>query len=298
MDIIKEIKNLKVGKIIESPIMKNYTTYKVGGKATMIVIPNSTPDLIKLMDYIYTNKLKYMILGNGSNLIFNESGYDGILIKLSKFDKYEQYGNEFVLGAGLSTIKAAMKVSKEGYTGFEFATGIPGTIGGAIYMNAGAYNSDMGYITKSIKVLTPNLEIVTMYNHELNFHYRTSFLKEHPNYICLEARIALKKGKKDAIMELINERRSRRIASQPLNFPSAGSVFRNPINDYAGRLIESLDYKGKGIGDAIVSEKHANFIINKGNAKGEDIKRLINQIQKDVKDKYGIELKVEQEFVE
>ena len=298
MNIIKDIKNLKVGKIIESPIMKNFTTYKVGGKAICMVIPNSTPDLIKLMNYIYTNNIKYMILGNGSNVIFNDSGYDGVLIKLTKFDKFEQYGNEFSIGAGVPTIKAAMKVSKEGYTGFEFATGIPGTIGGAIYMNAGAYNSDMGYITKSIKVLTPNLEVITMYNHELDFHYRTSFLKTHPNYICLEARIALKKGKKDAIMSVINDRRTRRLASQPLEYPSAGSVFRNPLNDYAGRLVESLGMKGKGIGDAVVSEKHANFIINKGNAKGEDIKKLIINIQKEVKEKYDIDLKVEQEFVE
>ena len=298
MNIIKDIKNLKVGKVIENPIMKNYTTYKVGGKAICIVIPNSTPDLIKLMNYIYTNKVKYMILGNGSNVIFNDSGYDGVLIKLSKFDKFEQYGHEFTIGAGVPTIKAAMKVSKEGYTGFEFATGIPGTIGGAIYMNAGAYNSDMGYITKYIKVLTPNLEVVTMYNHELDFHYRTSFLKTHPNYICLEATISLKRGKKDAIMDVINDRRERRIASQPLNYPSAGSVFRNPTGDYAGRLVESLGMKGKGIGDAVVSEKHANFIINKGNAKGEDIKELIRSIQKQVKEKYDIDLKVEQEFVE
>jgi UDP-N-acetylmuramate dehydrogenase len=298
MNIIKDIKNLKVGKVIENPIMKNYTTYKVGGKAICIVTPNSTPDLIKLMNYIYTNKIKYMILGNGSNVIFNDSGYDGVLIKLSKFDKFEQYGHEFTIGAGVPTIKAAMKVSKEGYTGFEFATGIPGTIGGAIYMNAGAYNSDMGYITKYIKVLTPDLEVVTMYNHELDFHYRTSFLKTHPNYICLEATISLKRGKKDAIMDVINDRRERRIASQPLNYPSAGSVFRNPTGDYAGRLVESLGMKGKGIGDAVVSEKHANFIINKGNAKGEDIKELIRSIQKQVKEKYDIDLKVEQEFVE
>ena len=298
MNVVSDIKRLKVGKVIESPIMKNYTTYKVGGKAICIVIPNSTPDLIKLMNYIYTNKVKYMILGNGSNVIFNDSGYDGVLIKLTKFDKFEQYGHEFTIGAGVPTIKAAMKVSKEGYTGFEFATGIPGTIGGAIYMNAGAYNSDMGYITKYIKVLTPNLEVVTMYNHELDFHYRTSFLKTHPNYICLEATIALKRGKKDAIMAVINDRRERRIASQPLNYPSAGSVFRNPTGDYAGRLVESLGLKGKGIGDAVVSDKHANFIINKGNAKGEEIKELIRSIQKQVKEKYDIDLKVEQEFVE
>ena len=298
MSVISDIKKLKVGKIIESPVMKNYTTYKVGGKAICIVIPNNINDLVKLMDYIYSNNVKYKILGNGSNLIFNDSGYDGVLIKLTKFEKFEQFGNEFDIGAGVPTIKAAYKVSKEGFTGFEFATGIPGTIGGAIFMNAGAYNSDMGYITKSIKVLTPDLKVKTMYNHELQFHYRTSFLKTHPNYICLEAKIALKRGRKDAIMALIDERKKRRIASQPLEFPSAGSVFRNPTDNYAGKLIEDLGYKGKGVGKAIVSPKHANFIINTGGAKGEDIKKLIRQIQEDVKKEYNIDLILEQEFVE
>lgn len=298
MSVISDIKKLKVGKIIEAPVMKNYTTYKVGGKAICIVIPNNLQDLIKLMDYIYTNEVKYKILGNGSNLIFNDAGYDGVLIKLTKFEKFEQFGNEFDIGAGVPTIKAAYKVSKEGFTGFEFATGIPGTIGGAIFMNAGAYNSDMGYITKSIKVLTPDLKVKTMYNHELQFHYRTSFLKTHPNYICLEAKIALKKGKKEAIMALIDERKKRRIASQPLEFPSAGSVFRNPPDNFAGKLIEDLGYKGKGIGKAQVSPKHANFIVNVGGAKGEDIKKLIRQIQKDVKEEYNIDLILEQEFVE
>ncbi len=296
--MIEDIKKLRVGKIIEKPLMKNYTTYKVGGKALLLVIPSSLENLIKLMDYIYKNNIKYMILGNGSNLIFNDNGYDGILIKLTNFNKFEQDGNEFNIGAGVPTIKASLKVSKEGYTGFEFATGIPGTIGGAIYMNAGAYNSDMGYITKSIKVLTPDLKVVTMYNKELEFHYRTSFLKTHPNYICLEAKIVLRKGKKDAIEKVIKDRLERRLASQPLEYPSAGSVFRNPDGDYAGRLIEELGYKGKSIGGAKVSEKHANFIINTGNAKGEDIKKLITNIQKDVKEKYGITLKIEQEFVD
>ena len=165
-------------------------------------------------------------------------------------------------------------------------------------MNAGAYNSDMGYVVLNAKVLTPDLEIKTMSNRELDFHYRTSFLQKHPDYICLAATIHLKRGKKEAILEVMRDRKERRLASQPLEYPSAGSVFRNPSGDYAGRLIEELGYKGYQIGDAKVSEKHANFIINVGHAKGDDIKKLILEIQKKVKDKFGIELKIEQEFVE
>ena len=165
-------------------------------------------------------------------------------------------------------------------------------------MNAGAYNSDMGYITKSIKVLTPNLEVITMYNHELEFHYRTSFLQKNKDYICLEATIILKHGNKKDIKELMEERKKRRLMTQPLEYPSAGSTFRNPEGDFAGRLIEAVGYKNRHVNDAYVSDKHANFIINKGSATGQDIKNLINEVKTKVKKEFGIELKEEQEFVD
>lgn len=165
-------------------------------------------------------------------------------------------------------------------------------------MNAGAYNSDMGYVVKEVKVLTPTYEIKTLTNNEMDFHYRTSFLQKNPEYICLEVTIVLKKGDRDLILEVISDRKKRRLESQPLEYPSAGSVFRNPPDDYAGRLIEEIGYKGKKIGDAMVSLKHANFIINSGSAKGNDIKALILEIQSQIKEKYNVELKIEQEFVE
>ena len=206
--------------------------------------------------------------------------------------------NIIKVGAGYSLIKLSLKCARLGLAGLEFAAGIPGSIGGAVFMNAGAYKSDMGYIVKEVKVLTPDLEIKTLSNKEMDFHYRTSFLKKNPEYICLEATIELTKGDRDLILEVINDRKKRRIESQPLEFPSAGSVFRNPEDDYAGRIIEEIGYKGKRIGDAKVSDKHANFIINVGHAKGDDIKKLILEIREEVIKKYGIELKIEQEFVE
>ena len=296
MNIIKDLKNLKCGKV-ESIILKDYTTYKVGGKTTL-VIPKNIEDLKKLLTYVKENNIKYKILGNGSNVIFNTSGYDGVVIKLSEFDNLDINGTNIIVGAGYNLMKLAIKTCKLGLVGLDFATGIPGTVGGAVYMNAGAYKSDMGYVVKSIKVLTPELEIKTMENKDLDFHYRTSFLQKNPGYICLEATIKLKKGNKDLIMEIVEDRKKRRIESQPLEYPSAGSVFRNPEGDFAGRLIEEIGYKGKSIGGAVVSEKHANFIINSGKATGEDIKKLISDIQEKVKEKYNIELKVEQEFVE
>lgn len=296
MNIINDLKKLKCGKV-ESISLKDYTTYKVGGKTTL-VIPKNIDDLKRILTYLKENSIKYKILGNGSNVIFNNSGYDGVVIKLSEFNNLDIDGTNIVVGAGYNLMKLAIKTCRLGLVGLDFATGIPGTIGGAVYMNAGAYKSDMGYVVRSIKVLTPKLEIKTLENKDLDFHYRTSFLQKNPEYICLEATIKLKKGNKDIIMEIIDDRKKRRIETQPLEYPSAGSVFRNPEGDFAGRLIEEIGYKGKSIGGAKVSEKHANFIINNGNATGEDIKKLIEEIKEKVKDKYNIELKVEQEFVE
>lgn len=298
MNIIKEIKELHVGKVIENYLLKEHTTYKVGGMAICAVVPEDEKKLITLLSYLKENNIKYKVLGNGSNVIFNDSGYNGVIIKLDNFNYLNITGNKIVVGAGYSLNKLALRVSRLGFTGLEFAAGIPGTIGGAVYMNAGAYKSDMGYILTSIKVLTPDYEIKVMKNKELDFHYRSSFLQNNKDYICLEATITLIKGDSEKIMELINERKKRRVETQPLEYPSAGSVFRNPEGDFAGRLIEEIGYKGKSIGGAQVSLKHANFIINTGDATGEEVKTLINDIKKKIKEKYNIELKVEQEFVE
>ena len=298
MNIVRDIKKLHIGKIIENKPLKNYTTYKVGGNPICIAIPDDVNGLIKLLKYLRENNIKHMILGNGSNVIFNNSGYNGVIIKLDNFNNLKIVNNKITVGAGYMLNKLALRVSRLGLTGLEFATGIPGTVGGAVYMNAGAYKSDMGYIVTSVKVLTPDYEIKTMYNKELDFHYRTSFLQKNKDYICLEVNITLIKGNSIDIMELIDERKKRRIETQPLEYPSAGSVFRNPEGDFAGRLIEEIGFKGKSIGGAKVSEKHANFIINSGDATGEEVKQLINEIKEKIKDKYNIELKVEQEFIE
>lgn len=296
--MIDKLKKLKVGKVIEKPLLKEYTTYKVGGMAIALVMPDSVDNLVKLLDFLKSNNVKHKIIGNGSNLIFNDSGYDGVVIKLSKLDNLKIDNKTVTVEAGYSLMKLALKTAKLGLTGLEFASGIPGTIGGAVFMNAGAYKSDMGYVVRKVKVLTPDHQIKVLDNKELDFHYRTSFLQKNPDYICLEATIVLAKGDAGKIMEVINDRKKRRIESQPLEYPSAGSVFRNPENDYAGRLIEELGYKGKCLGGAEVSVKHANFIINKNKATGEEIKKLILEIKDKVKEKYDIDLVIEQEFVE
>ncbi len=298
MEILKDIRDLNVGEVLADVDIREYTTYHAGGHALGLVIPFDVEGLIILLKYLRENHVKHKILGKGSNLIFSDEKYDGILIKLDALNDLEVKGREVYVGAGYPLTKLAVRLSRLGYTGLEFATGIPGTVGGAIYMNAGAYKSDMGYIVKSVKVLTPRYRVMEMNNYDMHFHYRSSFLQQNKDYICLGATLILQRGDPDEIMQLIEDRKRRRIESQPLEYPSAGSVFRNPEGDYAGRLIEECGYKGYSIGGAEVSSKHANFIINKGNASGNDIKKLILEIQSKVKEKYGIELKIEQEFVE
>lgn len=298
MDIVKEIEQLHIGDVIPDVDIKKYTTYKVGGHAWALVSPYTVSDLQQLLRLLKDKHIKFKVIGFGSNLIFDDGMYEGILIRLDNLDGLTIRDREITVGAGYSLMKLSLKTARLGLSGLEFASGIPGSIGGAIFMNAGAYNSDMGYVVRSIRVLTPDLEVKTMYNYELDFHYRSSFLQKNPGYICLEAKIILRPGNIDEITELISNRRQRRMESQPLEYPSAGSVFRNPEGKSAWSLIEEIGYKGKHIGDAYVSEKHANFIINKGHAKGSDVKKLILEIQQKVKEEKGITLKIEQEFVE
>ena len=297
IDVIKFIEDNDIGKYQENVSMAKHTTYRVGGTAKVMVYPKDEKKLIKLLRELKNKKILYKILGNGSNTLFSDNIFDGVIIKLDCLDHITFFRNTIKAGSGVNLIKLSNMAVRKSLSGLEFATGIPGTVGGAVYMNAGAYKSDMGYVVKSIKVITPKLEIITMTNKELNFHYRTSFLQKNPGYICLEATFQLKKGEKNEMLELVRDRKERRLASQPLDYPSAGSVFRNPENMFAGKLIEDLGYKGLIRGGAKVSEKHANFIINYNNATGTDIKELIEFIKEEVLDKYGVELKVEQEFV-
>lgn len=296
-DIIKWIKDKNIGKYEEDYSIKKLTTYKVGGHTKLLVYPKNEEKLILLLKKLKSKNISYKIIGNGSNLLFSDKDYDGVLIKLSAFDDIEIRGTTIKVGAGYSLIKLSHEVMKKSLTGLEFAAGIPGTVGGSIFMNAGAYKSDMGYVVKSVKVLTPDFRVITLVNKELHFHYRTSFLQKNPNYICLCATLQLKKGKKEAIEQVMKDRLKRRLDSQPLNYPSAGSVFRNPKDKYAGEMIEKLGLKGLYKGKAQISNKHANFIINTGGASASNIKELMDLARDMVKENYGVTLKIEQEMV-
>ena len=297
-DFIEKVSKEDLGKIETSVSIKNLTTYRVGGVASVLFTPKDIKSLSNAIIYLKDNSIKFKIIGRGSNLLFSSKLYDGVLIKLDNLNHIDFLPyNKVVVGAGVSLLKLSNEICKRGLTGFEFASGIPGSVGGAIYMNAGAYNLDMGYVVRDVKVLTPSNQIITLVNKELNFHYRDSFFQHNPGYVILEASIRLYNGKEEAIRQVIKERRDRRVLSQPLEYPSAGSVFRNPAGNFAGKLVEEAGLKGYMIGGAQVSEKHANFIINKNNASAEDIYNLIEHVKKEVFNKFGIELRCEQEKV-
>lgn len=295
----EQLKQLNCGEIVYDVSLKKYNTYNVGGSALALVFPNNIEELKKIISFATDNNIRIKIIGNGSNLVFSDKYYEMILINLKNFNNIEINDNVIKAGSGVNLMKLAYRVSRLGLTGMEFATGIPATVGGAVYMNAGAYNSDISKILVSATILTYNLEIKELGNSDLNFSYRHSYLQEKNNFVCLDATFKLDHGNSEEILALIEDRKNRRINSQPLEYPSAGSVFRNPSSDiYAGKLIEDLGLKGHKIGGAIISEKHANFIVNYDNASGDDIKKLIVETKMKVYEKYGIDLKIEQEFVE
>ena len=296
--IIEIINQNSIGKYEENVLISKLTTYQSGGVADLIVFPKNVERFILLLKELRNLEIPFKVIGNGSNLLFSDDEYHGALIKLSELNSVTFHKNGRILvEAGYSLMKLSLQAAKRGFTGLEFASGIPGTVGGAIYMNAGAYKSDMGYILRNVRVLTPDYRVITLENKELDFHYRKSFFQTHPGYICLEAEIKLSLGDRESIESVIQERKERRVASQPLEYPSAGSVFRNPEGDFAGRLIESLGLKGKRHGGAMISDKHANFIVNENHATSSDIKYLIDLAHDKVLEAYGVDLKIEQEFV-
>lgn len=276
-------------KQIKKAKIKDYTTYKLTGEIKEVFIPENIDELVKLL----SNLDNYKIIGNGSNLIISES-FNVPLIKLSSFDNLKIDGNIVTVGAGYSLMKMCRCCADKGLSGLEFASGIPGSVGGAIYMNAGAYGKEIKDVLKSVTVID-GVNIKKMDASSLDFGYRSSIFKKK-KYICVEAEFELKEGDKKKILSDMKNIMEKRRGVQPLEYPSAGSVFRNSSQP-AGKLIEDIGLKGLRVGDAEVSIKHANFIVNRGLASAEDVIELIEIIKTKIKDKYGIDLELEQEIL-
>lgn len=293
--LIKIINEKGLGTYKENVSLKTLTTYKTGGIARLLVFPNSVESLIRIIEIVKENNIKYKIFGNGSNILASSNKYDGVIIKLTKLNNLIENDGQIEVEAGYNFALLANNMSKKGYTGLEFACGIPATVGGAVYMNAGAYLSDVSNVLTKVDILDENLELKTLKNEELEYSYRHSIFMSK-NWIILKAYFKLEKGDKDKIIALINDRKNRRVTSQPLDYPSAGSVFRNPEGQFAGKLIEDSNLKGYTHGGGQISDKHANFIINKNDATAEDIKYLMDLAQSEVEKNYGIKMKIEQEL--
>ena len=284
-------------EFIEDAPLINHNTYHIKSYAKYLVYPKNIDEVIAILKYSKENNLEYVFLGNGSNIILANNNYNKIFIKLDKLNNIKIENNYVTAEAGVSLIKLALECALNNLSGLEFACAIPGLVGASTAMNAGAYNSSISQILVSAKVITDKLEIKEFKNEELNFEYRDSFLKKNKDFICIESTFKLEEKNSEEILELMSSRQERRLDSQPLTYPSAGSVFRNPPDKYAGQLIESCGLKGKSVNGAEVSEKHANFIINKRSAEGKDIIKLIDEVKKEVKNKYDIDLILEQEII-
>ena len=288
---------LKYGKVKENIDLKNYNTYKVSSFAKYLVDVKDENSLISLIKYLEANNVKYMILGNGSNVVFPDKTFNGVIIKLGGLNKIDVDDDEVYVEAGVMLPKLVNETVSNCLTGLEWASGIPGTVGGAVVGNAGAYLSDIFTFIDEIRVLDKNV-VKTLKKSDVAYSYRHTSFKDSKDIIILGVKLKLNKGNADESAILMKKRLERRIESQPLEYPSAGSVFRNPEGDYAGRLIEECGLKGKRIGGAMVSEKHANFIINYDNASASDVRNLIKFVHDEVLKKMKVDLIIEQEIID
>ena len=274
--------------------LKNHTTFKIGGNCIALIEPREVSDIVETIKICRENSIKFFVIGNGSNLLVPDEGYNGVIIKLkSEFSTIQVKDEYLIVNSGAKLSEVYTVAYENSLTGFEFASGIPGTIGGAIYMNAGAYGGEMKDIVESVEVLDlDNFELRELKNEELEFSYRKSII-QRKNYIVTTIKLKLQKGNKEEINAVCEDLRERRNSKQPLNFGSAGSTFKRPEGHFASKLIEDAGLKGYHINDAWVSEKHSGFVVNKGNASYKEVMELIEYVQKVVFEKFGVKLETE-----
>ena len=286
-------KKLPNDMIFRDEPMKNYTTFRIGGKADLLVKPKTYQQIAEIITLCKKYEVPYYVLGNGSNLLVSDEGYRGVIIHVyNQLADIKVEGNRIIAGAGAILSKVATVAMENSLTGLEFAHGIPGTLGGAVVMNAGAYNGEMKNVLISCEVMDEEGKVITLSKDELQLGYRTSII-QNKNYIVLRATMQLEKGEKENIKAYMKELMLRRKEKQPLDKPSAGSTFKRPEGYFAGKLIMDSGLKGYQIGGAKVSEKHCGFVINTGNATYQDVVDLIRHIQKEVKRQFNVELKTE-----
>ena len=286
-------KVLGEAKVLVNEPMASHTTFRIGGPADYFVMPETVEEVAAVLKLCKEEEMPYFILGNGSNLLVGDKGFRGVVIQLYKnFDELQIEGTTVTAKSGAMLIRVAKESGKAGLTGLEFASGIPGTIGGAMVMNAGAYGGEMKDVVSAVTVLTKDGEIKTLTGDEMNFRYRGSVVEDE-GYIVLEAVMELKKGNLEEIQARSEELSIQRKTKQPIEYPSAGSTFKRPEGYFAGKLIQDSGLRGYKVGGAQVSEKHCGFVINAGGATAADVMQLMQDVSDKVNAQFGVTLEPE-----
>ena len=297
--VIKKLleERLAPDSVCTDELMSRHTTFRIGGPASVFVTPKSEKDLVTAIEICRSQGAPYFILGNGSNLLVSDQGYDGVVVHIgSDLRDISVEGTEITAKTGTMLSQVAHAALAHGLTGMEFAAGIPGSLGGACMMNAGAYGGEMSQILVGVRALDDKGQIVELAADQLELGYRHSIMMEK-QYVVLGARIHLEKGNPEKIQAQMDDLKEKRIAKQPLEYPSAGSTFKRPEGAFAGKLIMDAGLRGFRIGDAMVSEKHCGFVVNAGKATAEDVCGVISHVQQVVMEKYGKELEPEIRFL-
>jgi len=293
-EIYNKLRNvLSEKEILRDEPMKVHTSFKIGGPADFFVVPTCVESLVSTIKLCSKEKIPYYIIGNGSNLLVSDKGFRGVIVQIYKnFNEVRIVGDRVSAQAGVLLSKLSKQIYEASLEGFEFASGIPGTLGGAVFMNAGAYGGEMKHILEDVTVITHQGDLINLPKEALALDYRSSILQQE-DYVAISATLKLKKGDQAFIKSTLEQLSHKRKTRQPLEIPSAGSTFKRPEGYYAGKLIMDSGLKGYSIGGAQVSEKHCGFVVNKGNATAKDVILLMEHIRLIVKEKFGVELEPE-----
>ncbi|CJH72567.1 UDP-N-acetylenolpyruvoylglucosamine reductase [Streptococcus pneumoniae] len=298
MGEIDELIEADVGRVLANEPLARYTTMKIGGPADILIVPKHVAGIEKTLQLVKQYKTKWTVIGRGSNLLVSDQGIEGVVIRLGEgLDHLEVEKHKVRVGSGYPLIKLSTLLSRQGLAGLEFASGIPGSVGGAVYMNAGAHKSDISSVLSKALILFEDGAIDWLTNKELEFSYRASVLQTKRPGIVLEAVFQLQAGKREEIVRSMQNNKDYRRETQPWNHPCAGSVFRNPIPHFAGDLVEKAGLRGYRIGGAQISEMHGNFIVNTGGASAQDVLSLIELIKHTIKDKFDVDMHTEVEII-
>ncbi|MCM3221061.1 UDP-N-acetylmuramate dehydrogenase [Bacillus cereus] len=296
--LVNELIEADVGRVLVNEPLARYTTMKIGGPADILIVPKHVAGIEKTLQLVKQYKTKWTVIGRGSNLLVSDQGIEGVVIRLGEgLDHLEVEKHKVRVGSGYPLIKLSTLLSRQGLAGLEFASGIPGSVGGAVYMNAGAHKSDISSVLSKALILFEDGTIDWLTNKELEFSYRASVLQTKRPGIVLEAVFQLQAGKREEIVRSMQNNKDYRRETQPWNHPCAGSVFRNPIPHFAGDLVEKAGLRGCRIGGAQISEMHGNFIVNTGGASAQDVLSLIELIKHTIKDKFDVDMHTEVEII-